>query len=123
MQTNIVSSIQDYCKKINRRITVIQIVSLSVTLLVLIGLLLFLKVERKRTIAEVVYTESETGQNEETNALPSQNPRPFGSKNGKTYTFSWCQGSTRISPKNKIYFSSAVVAQQQGRTLSKLCKK
>ena len=49
--------------------------------------------------------------------------RPFASVNGKTYTFSWCGGSSNISTKNKIYFTSEVEAQKSGRTLSKLCSK
>jgi hypothetical protein len=53
----------------------------------------------------------------------SNDIRPFGSAKGKTYTFSWCQGSTRISSKNKIYFGSEEEAKGVGRRLSKLCKK
>ncbi len=49
--------------------------------------------------------------------------RPFASINGKTYTFSWCNGASVISPKNIIYFNTEKEAQNSGRTLSKLCKK
>lgn len=48
---------------------------------------------------------------------------PFASKQGKTYTFSWCQGAERIREKNKIFFDNEEAAQQSGRRLSKLCEK
>lgn len=47
--------------------------------------------------------------------------RPFGSRNGSTYTYSWCQGNDRIKPENKIYFTTVEEAISSGRMLSKLC--
>ena len=46
----------------------------------------------------------------------------FASKNGKTYTFSWCQGANKIKEENKVFFSSEEEAVKSGRRLSKLCK-
>ena len=48
--------------------------------------------------------------------------RPFGSIQGTTYTFEWCQNSKAILLKNKIIFKNEDDAKKRGRTLSKLCK-
>jgi hypothetical protein len=113
------SSIQEYCKKINRGLTFTDILSLFVTLLVVVILVVVISMERDKNLKEVVYKESEVS------VLSQENNdgKPFGSVSGKTYTFSWCQGSSRISLKNKIYFSSTGEAESSGRTLSKLCRK
>lgn len=119
MQTNIGSSIQDYCKKINSRLTFTDICSLFLTLVALISLVLFLSYKERLQYKDIVYKEGEMEVVQET----IKSNQPFGSKKGKTYTFSWCQGSSRILPSNVVYFSSEKDAVDSGRTLSKLCKK
>lgn len=113
------SSIQEYCKKINRGLTFTGILSLFVTLLVVIFLVVIISFEQERNIQEVIYKEgvAENVQEEKNEG------KPFGSRYGKTYTFKWCQGSSRISVKNKIYFSDVSEATASGYTLSKLCQK
>lgn len=119
-------SIQDYCKKINRKITITDIVSLSVTVVFLLGCVVFLSLAEKKSAHKVVYKEAD-GALDDVQALTSSyvspTGAPFGSKKGKTYTFSWCRGSGTILDKNKIYFSSEEEAKNTGRTLSKLCQK
>ncbi len=44
------------------------------------------------------------------------------SKSGSRYYFVWCSGATRISEKNKVYFSSKEDAEKKGYTLASGCK-
>ena len=113
------SSIQDYAKKINSRLTIFDCVSLLVTTVFLLCFLAYLYLEQKANDVPVSYIVG----NEEIVSLSGAGSKPFGSKNGKTYTFSWCSGSARISVKNKIYFTNEAEAKNSGRTLSKLCIK
>lgn len=110
------NSIQDYLKKINSSITIPDVLSLFATLVILSGTLLYAKVTAPDPLpVRYIYGElntSETGEN-----------LPFGSKSGKTYTYSWCGGSSSILPKNKVYFTSEQDAIAKGRILSKLCGK
>lgn len=116
-------SIQEYCKKINRELTIIESISPWITFFAIVTVCVFLSIERKESLKPVLYTKG----NEKTSVETSQNEamkwRPFASKNGTTYTFSWCQGSGRIADKNKIVFSSKEEAEKSGRVLSKFCKK
>jgi hypothetical protein len=99
---NIKHSIQEYCKKINSRISVIDIISLLITTVGLLIFLLYLDFSQKSRIKEVIYQEGES----EIVSAKDVARLPFGSVSGKTYTFSWCSGSSRISEKNRIVFSS-----------------
>ena len=122
---NIRHSIQDYCRKINSRLTGFDILSLFVTVFFILALVLVIQYQRLGKIEKVVYKEAEIGSNTSlvTEDVMHTDGRPFGSNKGKTYTFSWCSGSKNISAKNKIYFSSQADAEKSGRTLSKLCRK
>ena len=115
-------SIQEYCKKINRQLTFIDIGSLLLTLSVTVGLVAYISNEQKRKKVEVVYHEVKT-ESSKVSGEKDVSSKPFGSKKGKTYTFTWCQGANKILPVNKIYFASPEEAERSGRTLSKLCKK
>ena len=120
------SSIQEYCKKINSAITINDIVSLFLTCLFLSGLTVVIHHRQSLSVKEVIYQEA-TDKSTDTDVTPIgtdiSDTRPFGSIHGKTYTFSWCQGSKRILQKNRVYFVSATEADQSHRTLSLLCKK
>ena len=118
---NIRHSIQDYCRKINSRLTGFDILSLFVTVFFILALVLVIQYQRLGKIEKVVYKEAETAPQD--SIVINNEGRPFGSTKGKTYTFSWCSGSKNISAKNKIYFSSQADAEKSGRTLSKLCRK
>lgn len=115
-------SIQDNLKKINSWLRISDIVSIFVTFLVIVLFTGYIWNSRQHGRIEVVYQE---------NTLPkilsatqvSDDSRPFGSRKGKTYTFTWCSGSGTIKASNKIYFGSPEEAEAQGRTLSKLCKR
>lgn len=117
MQTNIASSIQDYSKKINRSLTRAHLLSIFSITLVLVALTGYVYVKEREKRVPVLYRDAEVEERGEVET------RPFGSIKGKTYTFSWCQGSSRISQKNKVYFASKEQAEKEGRTLSKLCQK
>ena len=138
MRTNIPSSIQEYCKKINSALSFMEVISLLITTLFLAILLVWITVLKQSNYQEVIYSThsfiggekwaenslSKTGEDtggRTTNQL--QDTSPFGSKKGKTYTFSWCMGHTIITQNNKIYFATEEEARSKGRTLSKLCKK
>lgn len=112
------NSIQEYCKKINRHLTFIDICSLFLTLTGLLILVVTLTGKQQDSIQKVIYSEGKVKQDRgEVRA-----GQPFASKNGKTYTFTWCKGSSVIAAKNKLYFPSEEAAKNSGRTLSKLCK-
>ncbi len=115
------NSIQDYVKLINSRLSWLDILSLLITVLFLLGLTVFLYEKKKQTNIPVLYLTS-TSTTEAVLGAEADS-RPFASINGKTYTFSWCNGSSVISPKNKIYFNDESAAQNSGRALSKLCQK
>jgi c-di-AMP phosphodiesterase-like protein len=111
-------SIQDNLKKINSRIPLSALVSLLVTTFFLTSFIIFLDAKEKRNDQPISYTEGRI-ENTPEKVVDS---KPFGSISGTTYTFSWCQGSNRILPKNRVYFSNEQEAQTSKRTLSKLCK-
>ena len=127
--SNIASSIQDYCKKINSRLTGVDILSLLVTALFIIGLALVIEHGRGEKMKKIVYKEASTKESSSLSVnLVTKETRdnggfPFGSRKGKTYTFSWCRSSSMIKSSNKMYFSSVNEAEKAGRTLSKFCKK
>lgn len=113
-------SIQDYLKKINSNLSLSDTVSIGVTALFLLFLSLYFSILFEKRRVPVTYrpsSASSAGENARADA------RPFGSKSGTTYTYSWCQGSDRIKEANKIYYASATSAENSGRSLSKLCQK
>ena len=119
-------SIQDYLKKINSWLTRVDIGSIFVIFLSSSVFLGYIWYKEQRNQTEVVYREGFIQESVMSNGGVGQHvdsEKPFGSKKGKTYTFSWCSGSSNIKPENKIYFASLVDAEAKGRTLSKLCRK
>lgn len=117
------NSIQDYLKKINSRLTWVDCLSLLVTSLFLLGFLGYLYRDKGNNDNAVEYRVFNSAVRSNGNEQIFQDIRPFGSKFGKTYTFSWCQGSSMIDEKNKQYFASEEEAKRTGRKLSKLCEK
>lgn len=117
----IVHSIQEYLKKINSVISIVDCISILISTLSILSFLLFLYIKNESSSVPTTYTSSEVNGGQSSNE--NYESRPFASKNGKTYTFSWCQGSSVIAVKNKIYFDDESSAQNSGRTLSKLCQK
>ncbi|MFA5131927.1 MAG: hypothetical protein WC444_01215 [Candidatus Paceibacterota bacterium] len=112
-------SIQDYAKRINSSLPRANVFSLLITALFLLCFTVFLYIKRGADDIPVSYIPNNSPSTDQKEV----DSRPFASKNGKTYTFSWCSGSTNISLKNKIYFVDEATAQASGRTLSKLCTK
>jgi hypothetical protein len=92
------------------------IVSLIVLLVFLIPLTFILHAKREISHPEAVFIKRQVGATEDVSLA-----KPFGSKNGTTYTYSWCSGSGRILDKNKIFFLSQEDAEKRGRTLAKTC--
>lgn len=117
MQTNIGHSIQEYCKKINSSIDRSLLISLFTAFLIILLFTVYYSMVKKRSVKQVQYLESR----EIINVPTSKTSAIFASKNGKTYTYSWCKGSSRIKETNRIYFSTEKDAQTSGRQLSKLC--
>ncbi len=115
-------SIQDYLKKINSALTATDILSLLVIFLMSAVFLGYVWQNQREQRKDVVFRENITISSVHTD-IQHDAGKPFGSKKGKTYTFSWCSGSSNIKPENKIYFASSVDAEAKGRTLSKLCKR
>lgn len=109
--------IQERLKKINSQISAEILASFSVTLIILIIFSVYIYKNEKGL--PISYTEQATNTNNHTN----NTSKIFASKNGKTYTFSWCQGSNKIKEENKIYFKNEQEALNSGRVLSKLCIK
>ena len=112
------SSIQDYLKKINSRLSLFDIASLIVTAFLLAAGVLYFTVLWKGTQKPVLYRSKSAF-----SGVTENESRPFGSKSGTTYTYSWCQGGERIKPENKVYYNNGEEAELSGRTLSKLCQK
>jgi hypothetical protein len=112
------NSIQDYLKKINSRLSVFDAVSVVVTAVFLVILSVYLSWLFMLRQKPVTYTK---GAAEERGSVGDS--RPFGSRYGITYTYSWCQGNDRIKPENKVFFATIEEAESSGRTLSKLCAK
>lgn len=112
-------SIQDYLKNINRSLSVLDCVSIFVVFAILVVGVVVIKHKNSLSTKEIVYHEVLAP------VADKQNKRtlPFASKNGTTYTFSWCSSSSRILEKNRIYFQSEEEAKKSGRRLSKLCDK
>lgn len=115
------SSIQDYLKKINSRLSFFDCISFLVVTIFLGSFSLFLYKEKEKDSIPLIYITNNKEDFSESRDITYS--RPFGSISGLTYTFSWCQGAGRISLKNKIYFSTKEEAEAKGRKLSKLCKK
>jgi hypothetical protein len=112
-------SIQEIGKKINSSLSIYDCISLSAVATVSFGLALYVGHIRSLEKKPVIYREGRGGQ-----ILGVQaDSRPFGSRNGTTYTYSWCSGSGQIKPENKIYFAGSAEAEKAGRTLSKLCSR
>ncbi len=115
----IVHSIQDYLKRINSRLTKLNILSISITTILILGFTVYLYDYQIKSKIPVSYLRSNINQEK----ISATDSRPFASIKGTTYTFSWCQGSNIITAKNRMYFNNQEEAQKSGRILSKLCQK
>ncbi len=111
-------SIQDILRNINRSLTWYDIVSVALLFVLALSLFLFLKKEESARYGNLEYIENTAEITDRTNATS----KIFASKNGKTYTYAWCQGASRIKEANKIFFTNEETAKRSGRTLSKLCQ-
>lgn len=111
-------SIQEIIKKINSKLSYLDCLSILCTVLFLVFLAFYLHIKSEGLRKPIIYrafsglTETE-----------SRDTKPFGSKKGTTYTFSWCQNAGQTKEVNKVYFKNAQEAEKAGRTLSKLCQK
>ncbi len=113
-----VFSIPEIGKKINSKLSFYDCLAFCLLAAFGAGLAVFLHYKALEKRLPVLYKESRAQVlDATTHALP------FGSKKGKTYTYSWCKGSSPIKQANKIYFTSDAEAIASGRTLSKLCVK
>lgn len=109
------TSIQEKVKYINRALGNFFLLSLGITALILcLGVYGIWYIQDRRALPVTITTTE--------SPLDSPETRPFGSRKGTTYTYSWCAGSSAILDKNKVYYPDEARAQASGRTLSKLCK-
>ncbi len=46
----------------------------------------------------------------------------LASRAGSAYYYPWCQGASKITPQNQVWFESEATARQAGYTASKSCK-
>lgn len=109
-------SIQDYLKKINSRLSLSDTVSVAVASFFLVILALYVVKKEESNKKDLAYFHEEV-------RIDTEDERPFGSRKGATYTYSWCSGADTIKPANKIFFIDAEEAERSGRTLSKLCQR
>lgn len=109
-------SIQEIIKKINSRLSAYDTASIAVASFFLIMLALYVVEKNDSARKGIAYQEEEVYPEE-------QEGRPFASRNGPTYTYSWCSGADKIKPGNKVFFRDAEEAEKSGRTLSKLCQR
>ena len=115
-------SIQDNLKKINSWLRVSDIMSIFILFLGIAVCTAYIWNIQLQSRREVIYRENSAIDAETATSLVDVK-KPFGSKKGKTYTFSWCSGSGNIKQANKIYFGSQEEAEAQGRMMSKLCRR
>ena len=111
------SSIQEYLKRINSKLTKLDCLSLFATTICCLSFAGYLYIKKAGENMPVSYIEGKS----EGMALAVTDSRPFASIKGKTYTFTWCQNSGAI--KKRTYFANEEEAKKSGRTLSKLCQK
>ena len=111
------SSIQEYLKRINSKLTKLNCLSLFATAFCCLSFTGYLYLEKAGNNTPVSYIEGKF----EKETSPATDSRPFASIKGKTYTFTWCQNSGAI--KKRVYFTSEEEAKMSGRVLSKLCQK
>ncbi len=111
-----IHSIQDIVKNINRRLSFYDILALLVLVLLLFILTFAIKAGVEPTT--VSYEEGA----DDSASLDTVPSAIFASVSGKTYTYSWCKGASRIKEQNKIFFQNEKEAEKTGRILSKLCK-
>lgn len=111
--------IQETVKKINSQIHVSWIFSLYITVFCLFVFVIYLNFSKKEENKEVLYKDGISY----SNTKITNKSDIFASKNGTTYTFSWCKGADKIKEQNKIFFSSEEEAIKSGRRLSKMCSK
>ena len=103
-------------RKINSSLTVFDCVSIFITTVFCVVMAVYFYESVKTKRVPVVYqVASSTSEG-------NIDVRPFGSIQGTTYTFAWCQNGKAILQKNKILFKNEDDAKKHGRTLSKLCK-
>jgi hypothetical protein len=112
-----ISSIQEYLKKINRGIRKLSIYSILITTAIIIAFVVYLY--KSKTNNYITYTKVTK---ELENAL-TVDPRPFASVSGDTYTFIWCKNASNILIKNRLYFTNQDEAIKSGRIISKFCQK
>ena len=112
-----IHSIQDIVKNINRRLSFYDILALLVLVLLLFILTFAIKAGVEPTT--VSYEEGA----DDSASLDTVPSAIFASVSGKTYTYSWCKGASRIKESNKVYFSSETEAKSTDRRLSKLCQR
>lgn len=112
-------SIQENLKLINSKLSLFDCLSAGTTALFVLAFSFYLHARLLGQKKPVLYQQSGTRSTQ----ILENDSHPFGSKSGRTYTFSWCSGSAQIKPANKIYFKDEAQAQSSGRTLSKLCQK
>ena len=110
--------IQESLKKINRQINNTAIISLTITTILLIIFTFYIQNKEGEKLQEVNYIKTNKI-NKQTEITVSD---IFASINGKTYTYSWCNGAGKIKKENKVFFNTEEEAKATGRTLSKLCK-
>jgi hypothetical protein len=115
-------SIQELLRKINSRLDIYDCLSIFVTAVIISGFSFYLFRDAQSNKLPITYTTAPLNVSRTVEGA-STDSRPFASKSGKTYTFSWCGGSANIKPTNKVYFADEVEAIRSGRRLSKLCAK
>ena len=109
-------SIQELLKIINSGVIFLDVISLAVTTLIIVVCSWYIvRTISKNNLPSIYVSGTQQG------IVVENDIKPFGSRSGSTYTFSWCQGAGAILSKNKIYFASEDEAKNLGRTLSKLC--
>ncbi len=111
-------SIQEIVKKINSKLSYTDCLSMLCTALFLVFFTFYIHIKNESLQKPVIYRVFSG-----TPEVISKETRPFGSKNGTTYTFSWCQNSGQTKEINKVYFKNTNEAEKAGRILSKLCQK
>lgn len=114
------NSIQENLKKINSSLSRTDCLALLILAIFLGIFTTYTKIEQKNRTQPLIYTKN-TG--EVLGVTHEENLRPFASKNGTTYTFSWCSSSGNIKEANRIYYADELQAQASGKRLSKLCQR
>lgn len=113
------TSIQDYLKEINSKVTYLDCASLTLSTVLLVLFVVIANRDASVGGLGLTYAQGDTHMG---TSFSQDSTLPYGSISGTTYTYAWCRNSSQIKAKNKIVFANEADAVNSGRRISTFCK-